>query len=55
MSRALGIYDGVHRVPVVDEYTLAALNENLSVMAIDPITNKLLGEWNSNFSNLRRD
>lgn len=43
MSRALKIYDGVHRLPDVDAYTLRALGENLSIMAIDPITDKLLG------------
>jgi len=41
--RALGIYDGVHRVPAVDEYTLDALRQNLSIMAVDAVTNKLLG------------
>jgi len=41
--RALRIYDGVHRIPAVDEYTLAALSDCLSIMAVDSITNKLLG------------
>ena len=44
MSKALQIYDGVNRVPAVDEYTLASLEENLSIMAIDSLTNKLLGK-----------
>ncbi len=34
----------MHRVPAVDEYTLGALSENLSIMAVDSITNKLLGK-----------
>lgn len=44
MSRALKIYDGKSRIPSVDEFTLNALNEKLSIMAIDSFTNKLLGE-----------
>jgi hypothetical protein len=32
----------------VDEYTLKALKENLSLMAVDPITNKVLGESKHN-------
>ena len=43
MSRALRIFDGENRIPEADEYTLKALRENLSVMAVDSITNKLLG------------
>ena len=43
MSRALRIFDGENRIPEADEYTLKALRENLSVMAMDSITNKLLG------------
>ena len=43
MSRALRIFDGENRIPEADEYTLRALRENLSVMAVDSITNKLLG------------
>ena len=42
--RALKIYDGKNRIPAVDEFTLNALNENLSIMAIDSFTNKLLGK-----------
>jgi len=30
-------------MPEADEYTLRALQENLSLMAVDSITNKLLG------------
>ena len=43
MSRALKIFDGTNRIPEADDYTLRALAENLSVMAVDSITNKLLG------------
>eukprot|EP00094_Tigriopus_californicus_P012201 TCALIF_11793-PA protein Name:"Protein of unknown function" AED:0.11 eAED:0.11 QI:279/0.5/0.66/1/1/1/3/117/158 len=43
MSRALNIYSGDHRVPAIDEYTLNGLKENLSLMAVDSFTNKLLG------------
>lgn len=43
MSRALNIYSGNHRVPAIDEYTLNGLKENLSLMAVDSFTNKLLG------------
>ena len=43
MSRSLNIFDGVHRIPDADDYTLRALAENLSIMAIDSVTNKLLG------------
>ena len=43
MSRALRIFDGTNRIPEADDYTLRALAENLSVMAVDSITNKLLG------------
>ena len=43
MSRALKIFDGVNRIPEADDYTLRALSENLSIMAVDSITNKLLG------------
>ena len=43
MSRALKIFDGTNRIPEADEYTIRALSENLSVMAVDSITNKLLG------------
>ena len=38
MSRALKIYDGVNRVPEADQYALDALTQNLSIMAIDPVT-----------------
>ena len=43
MSRALKIFDGTNRIPEADDYTLRALAENLSLMAVDSITNKLLG------------
>ena len=43
MSRALKIFDGTNRIPEADDYTLRALSENLSIMAVDSITNKLLG------------
>ena len=43
MSRALKIFDGTNRIPEADDYTLRALSENLSLMAVDSITNKLLG------------
>ena len=43
MSRALKIFDGVHRIPDADDYTLRALRENLSIMALDPVTDKILG------------
>ena len=43
MSRSLRIFDGTNRIPEADDYTLRALAENLSVMAVDSITNKLLG------------
>ena len=43
MSQALKIFDGTNRIPEADDYTLRALSENLSVMAVDSITNKLLG------------
>ena len=43
MSRSLKIFDGTNRIPEADDYTLRALGENLSVMAVDSITNKLLG------------
>merc|ERR1711874_53594 len=43
MSRALKIFDGTNRIPEADEYTLRALSENLSLMAVDSLTNKLLG------------
>lgn len=40
MSRALKIFDGTNRIPEADEYTLRALTENLSLMAVDSLTNK---------------
>ena len=40
MSRALKIFDGTNRIPEADEYTLRALSENLSLMAVDSLTNK---------------
>ena len=40
MSRALKIFDGTNRIPEADEYTLRALAENLSLMAVDSVTNK---------------
>ena len=43
MSRSLRIFDGTNRIPEADDYTLRALAENLSVLAVDSITNKLLG------------
>ena len=43
MSRCLKIFDGTNRIPEADDYTLRALSENLSVMAVDSVTNKLLG------------
>ena len=42
MSRALKIFDGTNRIPEADEYTLRALTENLSLMAVDSLTNKVL-------------
>ena len=39
MSRALKIFDGTNRIPEADEYTLRALSENLSIMAVDQETN----------------
>ena len=41
MSRALRIFDGTNRIPEADEYTLRALSENLSLMAVDSLTNKV--------------
>ena len=41
MSRALKIFDGTNRIPEADEYTLRALAENLSLMAVDSLTNKV--------------
>ena len=43
MSRALKIFDGSNRIPEADDFTLRALAENLSIMAVDSVTNKLLG------------
>ena len=34
------------RAPAMDDYTLKALKENLSIMAVDSVTNKLLGPKN---------
>jgi len=43
MSKTLKIFDGTHRIPEADDFTLRALTENLSLMAVDPVTNRLLG------------
>lgn len=43
MSKTVGMLDGTTSVPVLDEFALNALGQNLSIMAIDPMTDHLLG------------
>lgn len=43
MSKCLGLTDGIRRDPILDEFVYAGLEENLSIMAIDASTGKLLG------------
>jgi hypothetical protein len=43
MSNALGIYDGVNRIEVADQWSTQALRENMSLVAVDADTNELIG------------
>lgn len=43
MSHCLELTDGVKRDPILDEFVYAALNENLTIMAIEEDTGKLVG------------
>jgi len=42
MSKALKIFDGTHRIPEADDFTLRALTENLSLMAIAQLRSLVL-------------
>ena len=43
MSNALNIYDGIHRSPILTQFAIDGMNENMTIVAIDDATNKLLG------------
>jgi len=43
MSKALKMYDGINRSPILNQFAIDGLNENMSIIAIDETTNKLLG------------
>ena len=43
MSKALKMFDGITRSPILNTFALDGLNENMSIMAIDDKTDKLLG------------
>ena len=43
MSGVLKMYDGINRSPILNQFAIDGLNENMSIMAIDEETNKLLG------------
>ena len=43
MSKALKMFDGVTRSPILNTFALDGLNENMSIMAIDDKTDQLLG------------
>ena len=42
MSRALKIYDGTNRKPILDRFAADGMDENMSIVAIDDVTNKPL-------------
>ena len=42
MSRALKIYDGVNRKPILDQFAADGMDENMSIVAIDDATDKPL-------------
>ena len=43
MSSALKMYDGINRSPILNQFAIDGLNENMSIIAIDETTNKVLG------------
>ena len=43
MSKTLKMYDGITRSPILNQFALDGLNENMSIIAIDDKTNRLLG------------
>ena len=43
MSKALKMYDGINRSPILNQFAIDGLNENMSIIAIDETTNKVLG------------
>ena len=43
MCNALKYYDGINRCPILTQFATDGLNENMSIVAIDNVTNKLLG------------
>ena len=43
MSSVLKMYDGINRSPILNQFAIDGLSENMSIMAIDEETNKLLG------------
>ena len=43
MSNALKIYDGINRSPILTQFATDGLNENMSIVAVNNATNKLLG------------
>ena len=42
MSRALKIYDGTNRKPILDRFAADGMDENMSIVAIDDVTDKPL-------------
>ena len=43
MSKVLNMYDGIHRSPILDQFAIDGMDENMSIVAIDDKTNKLVG------------
>ena len=43
MSNALNMYDGINRSAILNQFAVDGLNENMSIIAIDEKTDKLLG------------
>ena len=37
------MYDGINRSPILNQFAIDGLNENMSIIAIDETTNKVLG------------